>query len=91
MSQFKVEKGIEIPAPNSVGSKLMYPWNDMSVGDSFEIPNCSQYQKNSCKVAGRTYFERHGLKWKVVSDKTEKGERFWVVENEKVDGRNFRM
>lgn len=40
MSEFKVESGIPMPAPNKrTHRKTKYPWRQMKIGQSFFVPN----------------------------------------------------
>lgn len=67
----KIEKGI--PKPNTV---RRYPWRDMKVGDSFEVPagmNPESFRHNA-HLAGRR------LNRKFSTRKFNGGYRCWRVE-----------
>ena len=48
---FKIEKNIAMPDPRR-GRTQIYPWKEMEVGDSFQIP---AFKVNSARSSGSHY------------------------------------
>ena len=70
MSEFKIEKGIEIPSGRK--ASRVYPFDKMEVGDSFLVNAKEQVKVMS---SARPYGIRTGKKF--VSRKMEDGVRVW--------------
>ena len=54
----KIEKGIEPPPQKKAGRNLLYPFDKMEVGDSFEIQDPIRFMK--AVHAAANYGRRHG-------------------------------
>ena len=62
---YKIEKGIEMPKETNAGNRMMYPFGEMDVGDSFSIEG--DYQDvTKIRSAACVYGRRKGKKFKVV-------------------------
>jgi hypothetical protein len=75
MSEFKIEKGIELVGKGGRGAKSVYPFNDLEVGDSFFV-----YKKDKTVVCVRQAACQHNkrfpeqkLEWRT----NEQGIRVW--------------
>jgi hypothetical protein len=75
----KIEKGI--PLKKKTGAGVQYPWNEMEVGDSFFVDNCTMEQRSSIQTSGRRYLKYNGVVNLNISTRSEgNGFRFWLVE-----------
>lgn len=76
MSNFKIDSSV--PLPESRRGRLVYPWRDMDIGDSFFVPNGDQ---SGISAAARTYGKRHRVKFALrsVTEKGVKGVRAWRI------------
>jgi hypothetical protein len=56
MTKFSIDKNVEIPTVHST----VYPFNDMSVGDSFWVPKAyaKSARQRSYKVEGKKFLSR---------------------------------
>ena len=56
MTMFSIEKNIEIPKLNST----IYPFNEMSVGDSFWVPksHAKSARQRSYQIKGKKFLSR---------------------------------
>lgn len=73
MSKIKIERGIQIPAVYGQYSK--YPFGQMRVGDSFQIPDDQQ----AVRQAASQYARRHNKAMKFSVRKYEDHYRCWRV------------
>lgn len=71
---FVIEKDIPVPEITRGRRPRSYPFDKMSVGDSFEVP---AKKNNSVRVCAAQYGKQNGLKFSVR--KTENGTRVWRV------------
>lgn len=69
MSDFKVEKGLRIPA-----ARARYPFAEMAVGDSFLVP---QTRAHWARSAAQHWGAEHGVKFTTRS--VNGGVRIWRV------------
>lgn len=65
----KVEKGIPMP--------VRYPFAEMEVGDSFEVPE--NVKRTAVSVSAKRYGDKHGMKF-TVRLTPERKFRCWRVE-----------
>lgn len=70
MSEFKVQKGVKMPAP-----RVKYPWRQMKVGDSFAAPIRSH---QSVRTAASQTGKRLGTRY-AVRKVNAKSVRVWRV------------
>ncbi len=72
---FKIDKGIELP-PERV--KNSYPWKELSIGDSFFVPN----MRSGARQGLQSISARHGIRIAVrsVVENGVKGVRVWRIE-----------
>ena len=69
MSDYTVDRDVPLPPEHGKAGKygkLKYPWNQMSIGDSFAvpIPEGTKYPTKmiqSVRLAGLNYIRRHGI------------------------------
>ncbi|MXO67764.1 hypothetical protein GRI72_02815 [Altererythrobacter marinus] len=61
MADFKIEKGIEMPASHRAMRR--YPFADMEVGDSFAVPVNDGEDDMTVRSAAWDYGRRHGMKF----------------------------
>ena len=64
-----------IPVPASAGTKRIYPFSQMEIGDSVFIPNATHDSK--AVAAAKMYFRRSGKKMTAKSG--DGGVRIWRV------------
>lgn len=74
MEEFKIEKGIPVPARRPGNSK--YPFSSMEVGDSWLMTNTAS-RAGARSTAANIAKAKGG--WKFVSRKEKDGVRFWRV------------
>jgi hypothetical protein len=73
MSKFKIETNVPIPAvPHGGGSKPIYPFAEMSVGDSFAVPD-----KTRAMFSGTVAAAKKRTKFVFVSRDIDGGVRVW--------------
>lgn len=83
-TEFKIEKGIPLPAPKAFGPPIRkYPWLQLVVGDSFFVP-CKRGQKPRELVRVLTscanfQTKKLGADFKVRPVYTDNGARVWRV------------
>ncbi len=79
MSEFKIEKGIQVPA---VEPHRKYPWPEMDDGDSVLIPwngpDKAAYRNNVTTSAG-SWLRRNRPDLRRVTRGEESGLRIWFV------------
>lgn len=73
MSDFKIEKDIKMPVKNG---NLMYPWDQMQVGDSFLLG--LEHKISTASSSAAQYSKRHP-EVKFSCRKTREGVRFWRI------------
>lgn len=74
---YDIEKDLEMP--KSLGQKgrpRIYPWDKMSVGDSFFVAD--QNDKGKVAVAASIYGKKHGLRLSLKNEGD--GFRVWRIE-----------
>lgn len=77
MSDFPIEKGVEIPKITRVGSggnNRKYPWNEMEIGDSFFVPGANARQFGTTSQASKRTGKRFTMRT------VEGGVRVWRIE-----------
>ncbi|GJH00244.1 hypothetical protein [Paraburkholderia terrae] len=77
---FKIEKGIPAPCtPENLrtGRKLLYPFAEMKVGDSFLVPETEDIRNRADRVksAASTYSRKHSIR--LATKIVEGGVRVW--------------
>jgi hypothetical protein len=77
---FKIEKGIPAPCKAEnvrAGRKLLYPFADMKVNDSFLVPATENVRNRADRVksAASTYSRKHGIR--LATQVVEGGIRVW--------------
>jgi hypothetical protein len=74
---FEIEKGVPVPEKATGGRRPKYPFENMSVGDSFFVPGKSKMASTVASAEKRLGFK---FKWAVVTHKGVDGVRIWRVE-----------
>lgn len=80
-SAFRIEKGVAIP--HSARGDILYPFADMSKGDSFLVPATTEADRR--RIANRLgkqrklFAKRFGLEYEFTSRRVEGGLRCWRV------------
>lgn len=77
--QYQIESDIEIPPRKGGGnSNRVYPWPDMSEGQSFFVPCNPQDRKNLASSAGMAA-RKLGIRpvTRFLTENSETGVRFW--------------
>ena len=85
MSEFKIEKDVELPRSRLGRHNQKYPFEDMEVGDSFFAPaNGLERGVLGSRInnAARPFGKRHDMKFtvRIVEEKQGEGVRVWRVE-----------
>lgn len=76
-SKFIIEKGIPLPNPRAP-KKMMYPFREMEVGDSFALPS---KKEGNCRNAANLFCRRNRPTWKFSVNKIDEKEyRCWRIE-----------
>ena len=69
----KIESGVPVPL-----NRALYPWRDMTVGDSFFVPDCPDKPTQNMSASAGGAAKRLGTRYKVRREKG--GVRVWRVE-----------
>lgn len=69
---FKIDKNV--PIPGRLGRHAKYPFEQMRVGDSFEVPKS---QESGMRAAASQYGKQHNVKF--ATRATKNGRRCWRV------------
>jgi hypothetical protein len=78
---FKIEKGIQVlPGNRGYSGILLYPWRNMTVGDSFFVPNINATKAAS--IMGSAY-PKISSDLRPVRRQEGTGYRFWLVARDK--------
>lgn len=82
MSEFKVEKGVEIPPARTTGTRrrayARYPFGEMEVGDSFFVDDDDPSTRTRVMSAASERLKRCGTRF--VTRAVDGGVRVWRVE-----------
>lgn len=74
----KIDKNVPMPKAKA---KLKYPFNEMQVGDSFEVP-CTEEERKSLQIklasSSGMYGRKHGAKF--TTRQSDNGIRIWRTE-----------
>ena len=74
--EIKVDKNVPLPEPYSrCGRQGKYPWQQMSVGDSFAIRYVDKTTRDRFASAAGYYAKRHGRKHTIRDIPSENGVR----------------
>ena len=75
LKDMKIEKNIPIPEKQS--KRLMYPWPDLEVGDSFFIEDYTRKKQIGISSSAFIWFRKHKPHGKIVTRRVEGGIRVW--------------
>ena len=75
MSGIKIEKSVPMPSGPGKRGRMIYPWDEMDVGDSFFVDGVSSAAMSACASA---FGRRNGKKFTCRKEGT--GTRVWRVE-----------
>ena len=78
-TQFKIDKGIELPKRKAPVSHRKYPWDELEVGDSFFIPKKKIVGIGNIRLAAEKRLNRKFSGRSVVEHRV-KGVRVWRTE-----------
>lgn len=73
--QMKIDKDVPMPKAKA---KLKYPFNEMNVGDSFEVP-CTKEESKAMQIKLASSSGMYGRKYgaKFTTRQSENGIRIW--------------
>ena len=78
---YEIDKGVEIPPPNTTnGSRRIYPFREMEIGDSFLVPVDGDKKLQQARIgSAASYYGKRNNK-RFVTRTVDGGARVWRVE-----------
>ena len=76
---YEIKKGIEMPTKRR--GKIIFPWEDLEVGDCFDIPTEGIRRRRPAVFASLHIFNKiNGKNYKITTQKVDDFIRVWRIE-----------